>query len=174
MAGILSELFSLKYSIGDLMNIDKDRMQKSSEMTVNLTNVYHEIKKESIFEKFKKFFFRNKDVMNVYYVIFRFEVSSPSGSVYTVLIRTYPDFDIKNYLDNTVEIFCSCSDFQFRCTYGLSKHKNLYRSTKTDQMLGQAITQAPKVGYKTSLCCKHVYAALSYLSSNYSNIMSNL
>ena len=66
MAGILSELFSLKYSIGDLMNIDKDRMQKSSEMTVNLTNVYHEIKKESIFEKFKKFFFRNKDVMNVY------------------------------------------------------------------------------------------------------------
>lgn len=54
MAGILSELFSLKYSIGDLMNIDKDRMQKSSEMTVNLTNVYHEIKKESIFEKFKK------------------------------------------------------------------------------------------------------------------------
>jgi hypothetical protein len=124
MAGILSELFSLKYSIGDLMNIDKDRMQKSSEMTVNLTNVYHEIKKESIFEKFKKFFFRNKDVMNVYYVIFRFEVSSPSGSVYTVLIRTYPDFDIKNYLDNTVEIFCSCSDFQFRCTYGINAQIN--------------------------------------------------
>lgn len=174
MAGILSGLFSEKYSIGDLMNIDKDRISKSSELSVKLTNVYHEIKQESIFEKFKKLFFRNKDVMNVYYVIFRFEVSSPSRNSYTVLVKTYPDFNLQNYLDNTVEVFCSCSDFTFRCAYGLNKHKNLYRSTQIDTMLGQALTQSPKVGYKTSTSCKHLYAALSYLSSNYQNIMKNL
>ena len=174
MAGILSNLFMLKYSIRDLMDIDKNRVSKSSELSVKLTDIYHEVKQESILDRFKRFFFRNKDVLNVYYVIFRFEVSSPSGNTYVVLVRTYPDFNIKNYLDNKVEVYCQCSDFQFRCSYNLNRHKNLYRSTQTDSILGQALTQAPKPGYKTSMSCKHVYAVLSYLSSNYINIMRNL
>ena len=174
MASILSNLLTRSYSISDLMSIDSGRQERASGCSVSLVNTYHEIQKESILEKFKRLFFRDKSIMNVHYVIFKFKVTSGSGNEHTVIIRTHPDYAGTEGLDNKVQVYCTCKDFQFRSAYILNQHKSLFRSDATEARLGRAITEAPKSKTATSLLCKHAYAALSYLNNNYNYIMQTL
>ena len=164
MASILSNLLTKSYSISELMSIDSGRQERAGACSVRLEETYHEIQKESILDKFKRMFFRDKSMMNIHYVIFKFKVISNTGNEHTGT----------EGLENKVQIYCTCRDFQFRSAYILNQHKSLFRSDATEARLGRAITEAPKKGHSTSLLCKHAYAALNYLQSNYQFIMQSL
>lgn len=174
MVSILSSIFKKYWTIKDLMNIDQGRQTKSLSCKVSLVKTYHELKKETILERFKKFFTRRKDVMNVYYIIFKFSVLSDSGNTSTIFIRTQPDYNNIEFLNNRVQIYCSCKDFMYRSAWVLDQHNSLFRSQKTDMALGTSIQDAPKEKTKTSTLCKHSYAALMYLANNYTSIMKSL
>ena len=75
MAGLLANLLTKRWTLSDLMNIDSSRQQKSSGCSTILQETYIEIKSEGIIDKFKRFFTRNKSVMNVMFVIFKFNVN---------------------------------------------------------------------------------------------------
>ena len=174
MASILSNLLSKSYTIADLMSIDAGRQEKANNCSVSLENIYHEIERESILEKFKKLFFRDKTTMNIHYVIFKFKVKSDTGNTHTILIRTHPDYAGTEGLNNRVQIFCTCRDFQFRSAWELNQRKSLFRSDDTDIKLGRAITEKPKSEARKSLLCKHAFAAINYLSNNYNYLMQSL
>jgi hypothetical protein len=174
MASILSNLLTKSYTISELMAIDQSRQQRAGACQVNLVETYHEIQKEGILDKFKRLFFRDKNMMNIHYVIFKFKVTSDTGNIHTVIIRTHPDYSGTEGLNNRIQIFCTCRDFQFRSAWLLNQHKSLFRSDATEARLGRAITEAPKSNSTKSLLCKHAFAALSYLSNNYSYIMQTL
>lgn len=173
LGGLLNSIFGKQYTIGELMNIDEGRQEKASKCSVKLVKTYHELKKESIIDKFRSFF-TGDTVINVYYVIFKFEVISETGSTYNVFIRINPDFDLVNWVNNEVKIYCSCADFKYRSAYLLNKNKSLFLNDKIKISLGSALTEAPKGKTKTTLLCKHSYAALLWLVTNYSNIMKTI
>jgi hypothetical protein len=174
MPSILSGIFGKQWTIGDIMSIDGGRQSRAAGCSVSLVATYHELRKETILEKFKRFFTRRRDLLNAYYVIFKFQVISETGHSYTVVIRTQPDFNMSEYMSNTVQIFCSCPDFMYRSAWTLNQHGALFRSTGTDADLGSAIQNAPAGKRGTSTLCKHAYAALNYLVQNYSYLMGSL
>lgn len=173
-SGVFGSLFKKRWSIKDLMDIDESRQTKAASCIVNHIDTFHEIKKETLLGKFKKFFARDKATINIYYVVFKFSVVSDTGSVNTVYIKTQPDFNQTEFLNNKVQIYCSCKDFMYRSAWVLNQHESLYRSLDTDNKLGTALTDAPKNTTKTSILCKHSYAALRFLATNYSTLMRNL
>lgn len=173
-SGVFGSLFKKRWSIKDLMDIDETRQTKAAACIVTHTDTFHVIQKETILGKFKKFFTRDKATMNVYYVVFKFNVVSDSGSANTVYIQTQPDFNGTEFMNNKVQIYCSCKDFMYRSAWVLKQHESLYRSLETDQKLGTALVDEPKATTKTSILCKHAYAALRFLSTNYSTLMRNL
>ena len=173
-SGILGSLFKKRWSIKDLMDIDEARQTKAASCIVSHLDTFHEIQKETLLGKFKRFFFRDKATINIYYVVFKFNVVSDTGSVNTVYIKTQPDFNQTEYLNNKVQIYCSCKDFMYRSAWVLKQHESLYRSLETDTKLGSSLTEAPKASTKTSVLCKHSYAALRFLATNYSTLMRNL
>ena len=142
MASVLGSLFNRQYTIGELFNIDQGRQEKSLSCSVSLEDTFHELKKETLLDKFKKFFFGSRELINVYYVIFKFKVMSGSGSSYTVFIRTSPDFNLSSMMSNRVEIYCGCADFKYRSAYLLNQRKSLFRSTKSDTQFLEAIVNA--------------------------------
>lgn len=167
-----SGFFRGQYSIGELMNVDPARQQKSQGCGVNLVKIYHELKDESLLDKFKSFFL-GKSVVKAYYVVFRLEVISDTGSKHTVFIRTEPDFNLSAYTNNKIKIFCDCYDFKYRAAYHLNKRGSLFLTDKTSVQLGPAITQSPKTQSSTPLC-KHAFAALSWLAQNYQSVMRTI
>lgn len=173
-SGILGSLFKRRWSIKDLTDIDETRQSKAASCIVNHIETFHEIQKETLLGKFKRFFHRDRATINIYYVVFKFSVASTSGSMNTVYIRTQPDFNNTEFLNNKVQIYCSCKDFMYRSAWVLKQHESLYRSIETDAKLGSALSDAPKSTTKTSILCKHAYAALRYLATNYSTLMRNL
>ena len=175
MAGLFGRIFGTdQYTISDLMSLDDGRISKSSQLDVKLDKVFHRIQKESIWNKIKNLFSRNKSSINLYYIDIRYKVKSPSGSEYIVLIEMNPSFDPNKFFSNPVKIYCQCDDFKYRCAYNLNKRGNVLRGDKIDTELGQALTDAPKKNFKTSPACKHVYACLSDLQKNYRNIINSL
>lgn len=175
MAGLFGSIFGLDpYSISDLMSLDDGRTSKSSSLSVNLEGVFHRVQKESIWDKIKKFFTRNKVSINLYHLDIKYKVNCPSGSTYTVLIELNPNFNSNKFLENPIKVYCQCEDFKYRCAYDLNKRKNLLRNNKIDTSLGQALTDSPKKGFKTSPACKHVYACLLDLKKNYKTILKSL
>lgn len=164
-------LFFRQYTIGDLMNIDASRQEKAAGCAVELVSVYHEIKRESVLDKFKNLFKSHKSIINAYYVIFKLLVHSPSGSAYTVIIRLNPDFNLQDWTNNKIKIYCNCPDFKYRSAYILNKHDSLFLNDKVKVELGAALTDAPKSKSATTLLCKHSFAALQWLVNNYTNLM---
>lgn len=158
-------------TIGELMRIDSNRVEKASGCNVSLEKVYHELKKASLLDRFKAFF-RAEGLVNAYYVIFKLNVTSSSGNTYTVLIRTNPDFDLNKWETNPCKIFCNCPDFKFRCAYLLNQRDGLLLNSQIKLELGQALTDKPK--RTPSYLCKHSYAAVSWLIRNYSTIMKTI
>lgn len=173
-SGVFGSLFKKRWSIKDLMDIDETRQNKAASCIVNLVDTSHILEKETILGKFKKFFARDKATMNVYYVVFKFNVVSDTGTPHTVYIKTQPDIKGTEFMNNKVQIYCDCRDFMYRSAWTLNQHESLYRSIDTDQKLGKAIVDAPKDNTKKTILCKHSYAALRYLSTNYSTLMRNL
>lgn len=173
MPSILSSIFNRTWTIKDLMNIDQGRQSKALLCLVNLENIYYELKQDTLLEKFKKLFSKgNKDKILMSYVIFKFSVVSDSGNINTVIIRTQPDFNSQMYLNNRVQIYCTCKDFMYRSAWILKQHNSLFDSIKTRNKLGDSIVNAPASKTKTSTLCKHSYAALNYLVNNYNYIMN--
>lgn len=147
---------------------------RSQGCQVTLTKVYHELRQEGIIEKFKKFFTRRKDLMNVYYVIFEFNVTSDTGHSYKVFIRTLADFGGSEYMKNKIQIYCGCQDFKFRSAWLLNKHEALFKTTKTSALLGQSITDSPSNNTRMSGLCKHSMAAVNYFISHYQQLMRSI
>lgn len=166
-------IFGKQYTIGDVMNIDSGRQSRATGCSVNLVKVYHELKEETLLEKFKARFL-GRSIIRKYYVIFKFEVTSEKGNKHTVFIRVAPDFDLTKWKTNKVKIYCDCADFKYRSAYLLNQHQALFLTPKLQTALGPAVQDAPRGSHATSLLCKHAYASLNYLVSNYSNIMKTI
>ena len=162
-------------TIGELMNVDPGRQFRAQMCSVSLQKVYHEIRKETLLEKIKSFFLGNSSI-RAYYVIIKTSVVSDSGSKHTVLIRISPDFNT-NYsrlMNNTVQLYCDCSDFKYRSAYILNSRKGLFLNDRIKINLGAALTDKPKTKTQTTYLCKHAYAALQWLVSNYSNLIKTV
>jgi hypothetical protein len=167
--GLLDNLFKSKYSIRDILNIDQNRINRSSELTVKLIAVYSRVQQETVWDNIKKFFNRNKSTMNVYYKILKYKVKSNSGSEYTVVIELQPSFDYNIFLTNPIKVYCNCYDFRYRSAYNLNKHNSLFLNNKVKTDLSKALLEPPRK-VTTSPCCKHVYACLQDLYNNYDNV----
>lgn len=154
------------------MMIDSGRQERASSCQVILERTYHELKKATILDKFKSFFSSSSGLINSYYVIFKFKVISASGKTHKVIIKTCPDFDLINWENNRAWIYCDCPDFKYRCAYILNQHDSLFLTDKIKIALGQSITDKPK--RRVTLLCKHSFAAVQYLISNYSSIMRTI
>lgn len=159
------------YTLGDLMNIDSGRQTKAAGCAVELIRIYHELRSESIPDKFKSFF-GGKNMLNTYYIVFKFLVTSDTGKKHIVFIKTNPDFDLTNWENNKAQVYCDCEDFKYRSAYTLENNNSLFLNDKTKISLGPAISTPPK--RTTSLLCKHAFAAVKWLVSNYSNIMKTI
>ena len=166
-------VFSKQYTIGDVMNIDSGRQARAGGCKVSLLNTFHELKDETVLEKFKALVL-GRGTVKKYYLIFKFEVVSDKGNKHYVYIRTAPDFDLTQWKNNKVQIYCDCADFKYRSAYVLNQHSALFLNSKIQSALGPAATDAPREKSPTSLLCKHAFAALQYLVSNYSSIMKTV
>lgn len=175
MTSILSGLFGghTTWTLSDITKVDQGRQQKSSGCQVYLQGSYIDLEKETILDKWKRFFVRSKTTMNTIYVVFKFTVISETGHSYDILLRTQYDPQGVLGMSNTVQIYCPCPDFKFKSAWTLSQHKALFRNSRVDLNLGPAITNAPKRQPQT-LLCKHAYAAVMELARNYSGYMRNV
>lgn len=165
--------FNRQYTLGNLMNIDMSRQVKASRCSVELIKTFHELKKETLLDKFKAFF-NGKNIINTYYLIFKFEVTSDTGNKHTVFIRVDPDFELNDWENNRVQIYCDCQDFKYRSAYRLAQHDSLFLTDKLKIRLGSATTDAPKSKTTTTLLCKHSFAALNWLIANYASLMRTI
>ena len=158
-------IFTKQYTIGDVMNIDSGRQERAGGCNVSLLNTFHELKDESVLEKFKALVL-GRGMIKKYL--------SDKGNKHYVYIRVAPDFDLTQWKNNKVKIYCDCADFKYRSAYVLNQHEALFLNSKIQSALGPAVSDAPRGKHPTSLLCKHAYAALNYLVSNYSNIMKTV
>lgn len=159
--------------LGDLMSVDAGRQYKAQYCSVKLVKVYHEIKNESIPEKIRSFFLGKTNV-NTYYLIFKLLVMSESGKTHTVFIRTDPEYDTTQVLENKVQIYCDCPDFKFRSAYILNQKKALFLNDRIKLELGAALTDKPKAKTTTTTLCKHAYAGIQWLISNYPSLIRTI
>lgn len=165
--GFLNIFSQQPYSLNQLISIDQGRMERSYGMKVTLEATYHKVKRESIWDRIKNLFKRDKTSMNMLYTILKFQVESTSGNKYPVIVEFQPNFDLSRIMNNRVKVYCGCADFKFKCCYLLNKRGNLFRSSKTDAILGQALSDAPDTRKTTtSNCCKHIFAVISWINSN--------
>jgi hypothetical protein len=158
-------------TLGELMNIDATRQGKAGSCSVELVKIFHELKPESIPDKIKSSF-GGRSIVQIYYVVFKFSVTSDTGKKHTVYIKTTPDFDLVNWENNRAFVYCDCEDFKYRSAYTLNSNNALFENDKTKLSLGPALTTPPK--RTPSLLCKHAYAALNWFVSNYSNLMKTI
>ena len=173
-SGLLGSIFKRTWSISDLLKIDETRQAKALSCVVALVDTFHKVKKETLLGKFRRFFSKNRTQVTIYHVVFKFSVVSDTGSMNYVYIETQPDFNCTEFLSNKVQVYCTCKDFMYRSAWILNQHNSLYRSSNTDSLLGPAITNAPKGKAKSSVLCKHAYAAVMNLANNYSTLMRGL
>lgn len=150
-------------TIGDLLDIDQSRIDRTKDLKVTYIGTENIIKKLSWLDKVFRLFKRGPKY--IYYRIIRYKVESNSGNTYTVLIKVSPGFDERRFLSNKVQVFCTCADFKYRAAYNLNKSDNLVKVKATEDHLGIALTQKP-TRVMTTPCCKHIYACLNHLRMN--------
>lgn len=176
----MPSLFSLfsqnPLTLSDLVNIDQGRQERSQVLSVRLDKIYKRVKKESLWDRIKSLFRRNSTTINMYYTILKFTVKNPSnGNEYGVIIEFQPNPDINRIMSNKVRVYCDCPSFKYQSAYYLNKRGNLFRSSKTDTYLGQALTDAPDTKRtKVSPICKHVYACVNWINNNIIYLMNNV
>lgn len=159
-------------TLGDLMNIDQNRISKGMNCYVELVKVYHLLKPEGLIDKFKKYFL-NQTVVKIYRLVFKFKVTSESGNSYDVFILLSPDFDMTNIARNRIKVYCSCNDFKYRSAYTLKHNNSLFENDRIRISLEGALTNSPKK-MPTSPICKHCYSAIIFLIRNYQNLMQTI
>lgn len=159
-----------QFTIGELMNIDNTRQAKAANCEVELVKVFHELQKENVLSKFKSAFL-GKNSINTYYLILKFKVTSDTGGVHKVYVRLNPDFNLSSYTNNKVKIYCDCDDFKYRSAYTLGKRDSVFLPNLAKTKLGPSLVEPPRKQY-TTLLCKHAYAVLNWLVSNYRAVMS--
>lgn len=163
-------LKSSSITIGDIINIDQKRIERSNDCSVNLVKIYHILKTEGILDKFKKFFF-GIPTLKIHQLVLKFNVTSyTSGKSYTVIALISPDFRLTNFLNNKIKIYCECQDFKFRSAYFLKKIGGLFENDRTRINLGSASVDSPKK-LSTNPICKHCYSVINYIAQNYQAIM---
>lgn len=118
--------------------------------------------------------FLGKTNVNTYYLIFKLLVMSESGKAHTVFIRTDPEYDTTRVLENKVQIYCDCPDFKFRSAYILNQKKALFLNDRIKLELGAALTDKPKTKTTTTTLCKHAYAGIQWLISNYPSLIRTI
>lgn len=150
------------YSVGEIMNIDSGRQERASQCKTELVKIFHEIKRETLPGKGSAF--------EMYYVIFKLKVTSGTGTPHTVLIRVSADQGNTNWFERGVQIYCDCADFKYRSAYGLGREGSLFVNDRIKIALGEALVDAPKGKTKTTLLCKHSWAALRWFQDNYNTI----
>ena len=155
------------YTLGSLMTVDKNRQSKADLCTVELLKTYHEITQEPVPDKLKS---KLGNIINRHRIVLSFKVTSDTKKEHLVFVRLNPDFN-NNWSGNEVEIYCDCFDFKFRSAYLLNQEKSLFLTNRTKLALGSAVTEKPKTKTATSLLCKHAYAVVKWLSSNYASVM---
>lgn len=172
---ILKDLFlpADGMTIGELMNVDEVRASKGYGCGVQLEKTFFEIKREGILDKFKSFFL-GKPSLPICYVIFKFKVTSETGHTHTVIIRTDPDFDMRNMYTNRIQVYCDCPDFMYRSAWSLNRKKALFLNDRVRLELAEAISNAPKAKTRLSICCKHTFAAINWVINNYSYLMRGI
>lgn len=155
------------YTLGNLMTVDSGRQSKANLCTVELLKTYHEIEKENVPDTLKS---KLGNIINRHYIILSFKVMSDTGKEHLVYVKLNPDYS-NNWSGNEVEIYCDCADFKFRSAYILNQNKSLFTTNRIKIALGSAITDKPKTKTATSLLCKHAYAVVKWLASNYRSVM---
>lgn len=163
----------MSITIGELMNVDPGRQFRAQMCSVSLQTIYHELRNETLLEKIKAFFL-GKSSIKAYYIIMKLSVLSDSGSNHSVLLRISPDFNVSRLMSNTVQVYCDCSDFKYRSAYILNKKNGLFINDRIKINLGAALTEKPKSKTQTTYLCKHSYAAIQWLVSNYSNLIKTI
>lgn len=169
---LLSNLLSRRYTIGDILAIDQQRVAKSQNCQVNLVDTFFTLEKESVSSKLKTII--GLPSLKVLYVTLKLNVVSDTGNAHTVFITLDPDFDENNWERNRIKLYCGCRDFMYRSAYHLNKRNSLFDNELIKIKLGKAITEAPKGKSSTTSICKHSYAAIRWVLANYSNIMKNI
>lgn len=166
-------LFVRRYTIGDLLLVDSNRAEKANNCTVQLVKVYHELKQETLLTKIRALF-GNKTQVNAYYVIYKLKVTSDTGNAHIVFVKVNPDFELTDWTNNKVQIYCDCADFKYRSAYELNQHESLFLNDNIKIALGAALTDTPKAKTATTRLCKHAVAALNWIVSNYTALMKTI
>ena len=163
-------LFTRRYTIGELLVVDNVRSEKANNSKVELIRTFHELKKEDLLSKLRALF-GGKSSVTAYYVIFKLKVTSDTGHSHIVFVKLNPDFDLSDWMNNKVQVYCDCADFKYRSAYKLNQHDSLFLNDSIKVALGAALTDTPKSKTITSPLCKHVVAALNWVVSNYAALM---
>lgn len=174
ISNFLNKILNLgrQLTLGDLMNIDEGRMRRSLGCTVIQSKVYHEVRQENISSKIKSWFF-GKSYIPVHYIIIKVSVKSDSGKIHEVIVRMDPDYNLNNWMNNRVKVYCDCSDFKYRSAYLLGKSNSLFLNDRIKIALGAAVTDSPRSSNVSTLC-KHSFAAISWILDNYQTLMKTI
>lgn len=156
--------YNRELTIGDLMNIDDGRINRSKNLKVKLDSITNVLKEESWLDKLFKLFRRGPKY--IFYKVLKYKVKSDSGNEYTVFIKVSPSFNERRFMANKVQVFCSCPDFMYRAAYELNKTGNLFLNKSTTDHLGIALTTPPTRINPTPIC-KHIYAVMDDFIKNY-------
>lgn len=166
-------LFTRQFTIGDLLIVDSNRLEKANNCTVKLVKTFHEVKQETLLSKLRTLF-GGKASLKAYYVIFKLKVTSDTGNSHYVFIKTNPDFELNAWNTNKVQIYCDCQDFKYRSAYKLAQHNSLFFNDRIKIALGASMTDSPKATTRTSMLCKHAVAALNWVVNNYASLMRSI
>lgn len=172
LGSVLKNLFGKRYTISELMTIDEGRQNRANNCSVSLTNIFYSVKQESVIGKFKSLFATNN--IKVFYITLKLKVKSDTGNSHNVFIQLEPDFTMHDWKNNRVRIYCDCADFKYRSAYILDKRDSLFANDWIKMALGQATTDIPTGKKGVTTLCKHAYAAVTWLSTNYEKIMMEL
>ena len=173
MANLIDRIFKPRYTISELLSIDQGRQARAANCRVSLVNTFYSIKEETMMDKVRSFL--NKSPRRqVFYITFKFQVKSDTGNIHSVYIQVDPDFDLNKGGSNHVRIYCGCPDFKYRSAYTLGQHNSLFLNGRTQSDLGDSWKTAGKGKAGQSLLCKHAFASLTWLLSNYAKIMKNI
>lgn len=155
--------------LSELLNIDKGRIERSSNLRVEL--VWTKMKlspHKTLWSKLLGFIKRQPHVVTN---LLRFKVTNPeSKSEYTVFIELDPKDTKDKFLRSTVKLYCSCNDFKYRSAYILNKSGNLVRSPNLDERLTKSALEQPPRLMEPSKMCKHIYAIVGYIQKNWNKL----
>ena len=161
------------YTLGQLMNIDAMRQERASYCQVELVKTYHLLDLVALPDRLRSQFGR-KTHLRGYFVVFKFKVVSNTGKAHIVYIRVNPDFDLNKWDQNQAQVYCDCEDFKYRSSWTLNDKNSLFLTDRIKNDLGASLTETPKKGSKTSLLCKHAFAAVQWLVNNYVSVMKTI